>query len=629
MGRTVAFLELEMPHNEMAEETDVVTLFSGKDLVVIPSSFAPTCHRLMSWLRQPRRTARRPERRPQLEILEGRTLPASGPWTALTNLTPSSNGTGTMMLLSDGTVMVNGGGSATESSAWYKLTPDATGSYSNGTWTTLASMHTPRLYFASNIMVDGRVFLEGGEYTNQGQVFTNTGEIYDPVANTWTTITKFPNSQFGDDPSQVLQDGTVFTGYISGPQTYTYNATTNAWTFAANKLRNEQSDEEGFSKLPNGDILSYDVFSSVNTGNSTAQYYNPSTNTWNDAGPVPVLLSSSGDGFELGPQLLLPGSGNTLVIGANGNTALYNYTTNSWSTGPVVPNGHGADDAPGAVLPSGNVLFAADKPLFSAPTQIFLYNATTNTISGVGLPSALKTSLNSKASYVTRMVNLPNGQILFSDSTDQLYVFNGGFPQSAWRPTISSVVNNNNGTYTLTGTQLNGMSEGSAYGDDVEMATNFPVIYLKNASTGGVFYCRTTGWSNTWVQTGTTPETVNFTLPSGLPTGTYSLFSTASGMASRPFSFTVTGPSGSPLGAAFTTTGTVSHSGSQEVSGGSVALPMALNLGQLGAAFAWTGTTQDNTVNDSGSLITHHEAAVALQQAALDSLFATQQENTL
>src|SRR5262249_7967199 len=82
-----------------------------------------------------------------------------------------------------------------------------------------AAMNLARLYFASNVLTDGRVFVEGGEYSgpNGAQNFTNTGEIYNPVANTWSSITNFPNANFGDDPSELLPDGRVFTGYISRP----------------------------------------------------------------------------------------------------------------------------------------------------------------------------------------------------------------------------------------------------------------------------------------------------------------------------------------------------------------------------------------------------------------------------
>src|SRR5262249_13178270 len=119
---------------------------------------------------------------PFVEELESRLTPAGGTWTALSHL----GGGGTMMLLSDGTVMLQGGG---VSASWSRLTPDSTGSYAHGTFSGLASMNLARLYFASNVLRDGRVFVYGGEYSGSGsQNLTNTGEMYDAVANTWTTI---------------------------------------------------------------------------------------------------------------------------------------------------------------------------------------------------------------------------------------------------------------------------------------------------------------------------------------------------------------------------------------------------------------------------------------------------------
>jgi hypothetical protein len=463
-------------------------------------------------------------------------------WTALTNAAPSPNGTGTMMLLTDGTVMVQGGGSAGAASNWFRLTPNATGSYTQGTWGTLASMHTPRLYFASNVLTDGRVLVQGGEYTNLGQVFTNTGEIFDPVAGTWTKITRFPKLQFGDDPSQLLPDGRVLAGYISGPATYIYDPVANTWTFAANKLRNDQSDEEGWVKLPEASILSYDVWASNSTGTNTAQRYDPSSNSWVDAGTVPVALSSSSVGDELGPGFLLP-DGRVFVVGATNQTALYTPASNSWVAGPSLPSGMGADDAPGVMLPNGHVLFAADTPLFVGPTKLFDFDPVASTITPVTTPTALTNALTGP-SYICRMLMLPNGKVLFTDASDNLWVYTPtGSPKASWRPTISSVANDGGGIFTLTGTQLNGLSEGAAYGDDAEMSSNYPIIRLKNSS-GQVFYARTSGWSNTGVATGTTTETVNFTLPSGLPSGTYSLYAVANGIASAAFSFTA--PSGGP-----------------------------------------------------------------------------------
>jgi hypothetical protein len=480
--------------------------------------------------------------RPHLESLEDRIVPV-GTWTALTNLAPEA--IGTMMLLSDGTVMAEGNG---QTNHWYNLTPDTSGSYTNGAWTSRASMRATRLYFASNILTDGRVFVEGGEYSSDGG-FTRTGEIYNPVNNTWTNIANFPNSQFGDDPSELLPDGRVFAGYISGPATYIYDPATNTWAFAANKLRNDQSDEEAWLKLPDNSILSYDVFASASQGVGHAQRYVPSTNTWVDAGTPPALLSTSGVGFELGPNFLLS-DGRVFQLGANNHTALYTPSTNTWVAGPDMPTGMGADDAPGAELPNGHILFTADHPLFGTPTRMFDFDPTPNTLTDITttLPSALQSVLQSNPSYPGRMLVLPTGQVLFapnSFSATQLYVYTpDGSASAAWKPTITGIEENADSTFTLTGTQLNGISEGANYGDDAEMSSNYPIVQITD-DTGHIYYARTFNWSSTGVATGDTPVSTQFTLPSGVTLGQhYTLSVIANGIASDAIAFgEVAGPS--------------------------------------------------------------------------------------
>src|SRR5262245_25556525 len=93
-----------------------------------------------------------------LEPLESREL-LTGTWTPLTNLAPE--GIATCMLLSDGTVMALASVEENPGKNWYRLTPDAFGSYLNGTWSPLATMHDTRVYFPSNVLRDGRVFVAG------------------------------------------------------------------------------------------------------------------------------------------------------------------------------------------------------------------------------------------------------------------------------------------------------------------------------------------------------------------------------------------------------------------------------------------------------------------------------------
>jgi hypothetical protein len=596
---------------DTATEIDADLVFFPKG----PLMNSPSFRRLLSWARgRGRSPARRIDWRPRFEELEGRTLPSAS-WQSLLNNAPSPDGTGTMILLSDGTVMVQGGGSNGASANWYKLTPDAHGNYVKGTWSTLASMNVARLYFASNMLPDGRVFVEGGEYTSGGQTLTNTGEIYDPVANTWTNITNFPNSSFGDDPSQVLADGTVFTGYIFSQATYIYHPSTDSWTFAANKLRSDRSDEEWFLKLADGSLLSYDVFASTgSTGKS--QRYIPSSNSWVDAGSVPVALSGSAFGSELGPATLLP-DGRVFWTGADNHTAIYTPSTGIWTAGPNMPTGMGADDAPLAMLPNGQVIFAADTPLFSPPTKIFDFDPGTNSLTQVATPAGLTSVLNSNPAYKTRMLVLPNGQALFTDSTDKLWVYNsGGNPQNSWRPTVSSVVNVSPGVYTLTGTQLNGLDEGASYGDDAEMSENYPIVALRSATGGLIYLCRTTNWSSTGVATGSATETVTMTLPSGVPSGTYSLYAVANGIASAPFSFTL-----APAAAAFWRIGTSESTLSTgQTSSSSAAITPTRETGH--GTVGSTGATLGGSHGNGLATVDHPHAPMVTHGHAVDAIFA-------
>jgi hypothetical protein len=481
--------------------------------------------------------------KPQVELLEGRDLLQGGTWTPVAQNIPDSEGAQHMQLLSDGRIMVQGGndtGGQQNGNKWYALTPDSSGSYVNGTWTTLASMSTQRNAFGSTLLQDGRFLVVGGEHTGTPLTTNeaNTGEIYNPLSNTWVGIPDYPESQFGDGNLETLPNGSVIGTYLNDVQNFIYHPATNNWTPAANKLNGDASAEEGMLKLPDGSLLMYEIQGSAP---QTAQRYIPSQNRWVFAGTVPVKLSSNGGNSgivdELGPAFLLP-SGRAFWIGASNHTALYTPSTNTWVAGPDIPNNLGDFDGPGCVLPNGDVLFLAapqDGNNFPGPTSVFEYSPTTNAITAVPVPSALQTILSNPGTFIRRFIVLPSGQVMLSNSDQQLWIFtpNGG-PQNAWRPRIDSIVPNGNNILTLTGEQLNGLDEGSNYGDNDQNATNYPIVRIVD-SAGKVFYARTFNWSSTGVATGSTRETVQFVLPKGLSPGVATFFVVANGIPSLPF----------------------------------------------------------------------------------------------
>jgi hypothetical protein len=620
-----------------------------------------------------------------------------------------------MLLLTDGSVITQSGD---DGQHWFKLIPDAHGSYVNGTWTTTAPMSFPRLYFTTNVLQDGRVWLLGGEYT--GPYFdpniAPSGEIYDPVKDTWSPITPYPTEAranfcghrnvtsdvqltagspvvtgiystdrltpgwtitgngipagatvvsvdsatqvtisanatltgpsqavrfrgialacFGDDPSMLISGHRILAGNIFNNSTYLYSIDTDSWTQAATKVYSDRSDEEGWTALSGGGILTYDLFNSVANNQGYAETYNSMQNAWTAISPadgtatgtLPVLTGPA-LGFELGPSMRLQ-DGRALVIGANQHTALYNQATNTWAAGPdihgVLRNSFGrvehanfgADDAPAALMPNGHVLMAADagaNPItqsgdaaagsavisnihstaglqvtwavsqadgnsnvippgtvitsidsrhqlhisanaaaaaqqislvfggvFSSPTELFDFDPQEGTISPVS-PPLNDPNLPTFAAFVTRMLVLPNGQVLFNDGLgNRLYAYTPrGSTNPAYLPVIENVERGENGVFTLTGRQLNGPSDASAYGDDSQSNENFPIVRLQD-SNGLVFYCRSRDWTSTNVG-GIPHESVKFTLNPAVTPGLYQLIVSAGGISSSPVAFRVRG----------------------------------------------------------------------------------------
>src|SRR5579863_7231849 len=137
--------------------------------------------------------------------------------------------TDTALLPTDGTVIVH----EYCTPHWHRLTPDKTGSYVNGTWTLISAMpsdYAP-LYFASQVLVDGRVLVEGGEYNFLSGDETNLGAIYDPLTNKWTNV-KPPSGwgEIGDSPSIVLPNGIFFIGQNETTASAEFNPKTLGWT---------------------------------------------------------------------------------------------------------------------------------------------------------------------------------------------------------------------------------------------------------------------------------------------------------------------------------------------------------------------------------------------------------------
>jgi hypothetical protein len=452
---------------------------------------------------------------------------------------PAPDGALTQMLLTDGRVLVQG----YAENDIYTLTPDNKGSYVNGTWKRVASLpsgYVP-LYVSSAVLADGRVVFAGGEYLNGGFSFTNKSAIYDPVKDKWTDITpdKHLLPYIGDSPATVLADGRFMVGEKFKKTDFVLDPKTLAWSEIPSKGKDDFNAEEGWTLMPDGSVLTFDVKTAPKS-----ELYFPNKGKWVDAGSTVVSLAGpqnccgncipygpKGKCYdppgEVGPAILRP-DGTVFAAGAipdgdnTAHTSIYDPSAGKWTPGPDFPNGDQAADTFASLLPNGNVLVEG-----SNGGQFYEFDGKNLT----------RENFSANGIYVPLLV-LPTGEVLIAG--DRVYQSTGTY-KAAWAPTVTSspASVNRGSTYTISGTQFNGLSQANAFGDEDNQPTNYPLVRITNSSTGHVFYARTHDHSTMGVATGSATVSTSFDVPSSVETGASKLEVVANGIPSTPVSVTV------------------------------------------------------------------------------------------
>lgn len=491
-----------------------------------------------------------------------------------------------LLLLSDGSVMAQESQRSAPDGVkqrWFRLTPDDRGSYVNGRWTIQAQMNEKRLFYSSVVLPSGKVFVAGGEYgtngtrssaSNSNDLDLATAEIYDPAVDVWTVLPPVPkfwssyrNSPFGfgDSACTLLPNGNVLIGpafpnvttieSVTTAHSVIFDVANNLWLDGPAYVNLGNQNEASWLKLRDGSVL---TIPSDNT--YTSQRFIPSLNQWVADAWVPVNIYSS-VGSEVGSAHLLA-DGKGFFIGANGGTLIYTPTGSAlpgaWTRGPDVPkddsdNPQGAPDAAAATLINGKILCAVSgviqnmdangNAVFPVGVNFYEYDPRVepmaNRFTRVSGPTSPTEQI---PSFKTIMLGLPDGTVLYSNNSTQLYIYRpDGSPLPEGKPTITSITANPDGkSFHLTGLGLNGISYGAAYGDDAQMDSNYPLVRLTENDNGNVRFARTFNWSSTGVQTGPTPVSTDFALPNEFDFGgglSFSLVVIANGFRSEPVSF--------------------------------------------------------------------------------------------
>ncbi len=461
-------------------------------------------------------------------------LASAQSWVNLTHQ-PGVN-LGAIVQLRDGRILVHEEQQG-NSRAWHLLTPDATGSYVNGTWTTIPNMpstYSP-WFFGSQVLLDGHTLVvEGGEYNFGSAVWTTLGAVLTYSGNTFTWVSNSPPtgwSTIGDAQSVVLPNGQYMQANCCTAQNAIYNGP-NSWLTTGN-VKAIRNDESGWTLLPTGKVLAVDVQIVNNCGGSTrsSELYDPTSGTWSCAAQTPVQLWLQSD-QELGAGVLMR-NGKVFQMGGNVNaSAVYNVAANTWAAGPTPPNGLDQADGPSALEPNGKVLAMLSPGLFQGGCQMMEFNPVTSTLANAPNP----TNCPSDSSFVGHLFMMPSGQILFTDLGPLVQAYNpapgveaGAAPTILAASTRLTIGSTNNLLY---GKQLNGLSQNNAYGDDWQGDVNFPLVRLTNTSTGNVYWALTHDDSTHSIA----PNTIMFTkfdIPATVPAGNYNLAAIAAGVASN------------------------------------------------------------------------------------------------
>ena len=398
---------------------------------------------------------------------------------------------------------------------------------------------------------EGWAVLPNGQILNYDlfqSIAANTGyaEKYNPATGLWTSISPADGTARGTLP--VLSDPQL--GYELGPL-----------------------------------IQLFDGRALVIGANQHTALYTLSSNTWAPGPDMRADLTGPGGtipnalfGADDAAAAILPNGHVFLTADAGPNPISLRGRTRDGSASVSLPTTAGLQstwsvaqaDGKNTTIPPGTVIYSVDSPtsitlgtydssgnlvainaqktqgniklvlggVFSSPTQLFDFDPNAGTMTPIAGPAG--SILPSEPAYPTRMSILPTGQLLLSDSSNQLYVYTpeGSAPASL-RPAISHVQYTGDGVFRLTGTRLNGQSAGASYGDDDQMNENYPIVRLQDPTTGNVYYCRTTNWSSVSVG-GNQPQSVNFTLNSAIRPGSYELTVVGAGIASRAVQIQIT-----------------------------------------------------------------------------------------
>ncbi len=239
--------------------------------------------------------------------------PVSGSFTPTAGKMTAVRLHSTATLLNDGTVLIAGGAPDTIKPALQnaELYDPAADTFS----AVAAPMRSPRVFHVAALLPDGKVLLAGGSDSGDSSAgATDTAEIYDPAAKTFTDTLNTMSAQRYAATATVLDDGSVL--IVDGDARSATTASADVYNPATGKFSPSTGAPlaarvfHSAARLADGTVL---VVGGVGSASrlSSSEIYNPANGTF-AAGPSMVYARS-----QLTATVL--GDGSVLLAGGVGN----------------------------------------------------------------------------------------------------------------------------------------------------------------------------------------------------------------------------------------------------------------------------------------------------------------------
>jgi len=315
----------------------------------------------------------------------------------------------------------------------------------SGTWAPTGAMLSARDGHTATILTNGKVLAAGG--TNNGVALTSA-ELYNPTAGTWAS-TGSMNVARTLARAVVLSNGSVLV--VGGCVNDCLSATTNsaelynptAGTFTATGSMVQARAEFGVTLLANGQVLvaggctAYDVNGCASTTNK-AEIYNPATGTWKATGALRGARHAMTATLLPSGKVLVAG-GATAASDAVNSSEIYDPTAKTWTLGLKMVQAR--SDYASIMLGTGKILFTGGENINGVGiNKAELYNPSTGKFTATGNMTATREEHTA--------VLLANGNVLVSGGNKKTI--------TTQTPLASTeLYNPANGTWTATGSMSN------------------------------------------------------------------------------------------------------------------------------------------------------------------------------